>query len=379
MEPTRVLCISALFAEPIISLRIRALQQAGFDVEEVAFKNSYYPPRTPDHRIQSLGRLYSKAYWLRIPEIMTRVFRIRAAMRRNDIVYAFYLEMALAALMAGIGLAKPIVLEIHDIRRPQVARGLKGRLARFADKLVTAACSLLVLTTRNYRAYYHGLLNVGTPVLTIENKVDASFAAAICKERVPPPTGKPLDDRPLRIGYFGLLKDEWSLRLLETLTTASDGFEVVLAGAVSPKIRAFDRFLERNPDIEYRGAYRCPEDLPGVYTNVDMVLACYPPVIPTCWAQSNRYYQACLFRKPVIVRAGTGDADEVNRHQIGLVIAEDDVEDAATAISGITGADWARWQSNMAALPPEVYAQTGEDVLLLRRALREAAGIDSDG
>lgn len=40
----------------------------------------------------------------------------------------------------------------------------------------------------------------------------------------------PLDDRPLRIGYFGLLRDEWSWQVLESLAkTHSDKIEIVLA------------------------------------------------------------------------------------------------------------------------------------------------------
>lgn len=373
-EPTKVLCILPFLVDPTMFERITLLQRAGFDVHAIAFENHHFSGPQPPCPLRSLGRLHARRYFFRIPEIMTRLLRMRAAMRRADIVYAFYAEMAMAALAAGIGLAKPMVLEIHDIKRHQVARGPLGRLVRSADRITAERCALLVFTTRNYRSYYRDRLHVGTPVEIMESKVDSACAAALCAQARAPSSDPPRHDGPLRIGYFGLLKDPWSLRVLDRLATASPACKVVLAGAIHPGVGAFHRVLDRNPHLEYRGAFRNPEDLADLYREVDMMMACYRTDIPWCWAQSCRYYQACLFRTPLIVRAGTGDAGPVARHRIGLVIAGDDIEHAAAAIGRVTRADWVRWHANMAALPRSVYAHTDRDVLRLGHAVRTCAG-----
>jgi len=158
-----------------------------------------------------------------------------------------------------------------------------------------------------------------------------------------------------------VIRDPWSLQFLECLSLSSkEGFEIVLAGAVSPKVRGFDRFLARNPGIEYRGAYGYPDDVPELYGSVDMMLACYSPAIPYGWSRSCRYYESCLFQRPLIVRAGTGDADEVDRHQIGLVLSESRPDDAARELGAVTADDWVRWRTNMARLPRHVYSHNGE-------------------
>jgi len=72
----------------------------------------------------------------------------------------------------------------------------------------------------------------------------------------------------------------------------------------------------------------------------------------------------------LIVRAGTGDAAEVGRRQIGLVLEEDDVEGAAAEISRVSAAQWEAWRRNIAALPEQVYVHTEEDVRRLGAALR---------
>lgn len=54
--------------------------------------------------------------------------------------------MAYIALIAGIGLRKPVVLEVGDIREIQVDSGLSGWVVRILDRLFLARCSLLVAT-----------------------------------------------------------------------------------------------------------------------------------------------------------------------------------------------------------------------------------------
>ncbi len=372
-QPRRILCILPHLDDSRIALRLEMLQQAGFLVEAVAFQTRYFPERPQTVRVESLGRLRFRQYYFRVVEVLMRLPRIRAAIRRNDVAYAFWTDMGLVSALAGWGLGRPLVLEVHDIKRLQVERSLKGWLARRADRYVNRACALLVMTSANYRRYYHDRLNAATPSMVVENKVAGPLAAAVHAKEVkdaPESGADPPEGRRLRIGYFGLLKDEWSMRVLEALAaTAPARFQIVLAGTPF-RIDQLQQRVARLPNMEYRGPYLSPDALEELYAGVDLTLACYPPELPNGWAQSNRYYEACLFRRPLIVRAGTGDAAEVAQRQIGLVIAAADVAAAAAAISDITPEQLRRWQANMAALPLATYAYTDE-ASRLARAIRQ--------
>ena len=174
----------------------------------------------------------------------------------------------------------------------------------------------------------------------------------------------------MTIGWFGMLRDQWTLEFLECLSRRSNGrFEILLAGAVSSNLRGFDRFLKSSPNVKFLGAFRHPEDLAELYGSVDMVLACLSADIPGCWMRAGRYYEACFFQKPLIVRPGE-DAREVEKHQIGIVLDESSPEDAAKTFSAIASDDWLRWRTNMAALPPNHYLLTDE-ASQLSRALEE--------
>jgi succinoglycan biosynthesis protein ExoL len=139
----------------------------------------------------------------------------------------------------------------------------------------------------------------------------------------------------------------------------------------------------RLPNVEYRGEYRSPVDLPGLYGDVDLVWACYPgPEVvdpDERWAlrvcRSNRFYESCYFARPLISLAGSGDGDEVERHEIGLVINDQEPSAVCAALAAISNQDLARWGANLARLPRSVFLYTSEQETL-RNAVERLARED---
>ena len=361
MNPNQVLCVLPLTHAARIAKRIDMLQEACFKVEAVAFERDYVGGRLPDCPIQLMGTLSHGRLLLRTLKLLKSVPKVRAAMRRHDMVHAFSPDMALLALVAGLGLGKPVAVEVADIREAQTAKGLKGLVVRVMDKFTVNRCQMLIVTSEHYFRYYRDWLRVSRPGLVLENKLNASFCdevRAVATPEVPVPA---LQDRPLRIGWFGRLRDEWSLRVVDALTRLPQSrISFVIAGSLSLSVEDLPQLLNENSGIEFLGPYNHPEDLPSLYNKVDMVLACRPPDVPSCWSRTNRYYDACYFQRPLIVRAGCADADETARHGIGLVIEDESPEGAAAAIRGITTVDLHRWRANVRALPQTVFTNHGD-------------------
>ncbi len=358
----RVLFLLPRLTHPSFTRRIDMLERLGYQVEIMAFQRDFDHERSPNRPVTSLGHIRHARYLERAPTLIKSIPKIRSGIRRNQLVYVFHADLALTALIAGLGLRRPVILGVLDIVPGQVAPGWKGRLTRAVDKFIVERCRLLVLSTSRYRRYYRDWLNVNTPDIVIKEKIESSRTRANRGKESPVLPGSPFVDRPLRIGYFSGIRDPWSLEFLACLTRSSrERFEIFLAGVVPSRLHGFNRFLEENPGIIYRGAFQYPGDLPELYGSVDMILACYPPVIPYCWSQSSRYYEACFFQRPLIVRAGTGDADNVRQHQIGLIVRENSPADAAREFSAVTIDDWLRWRANMVALPRHIYSFTSED------------------
>lgn len=369
----RALCVLPRLHDARIARRIDMLKAGGFAVEAVAFERDYDAGHAADCPVQVVGRLRNFRYLARIATLLKAVPSVRRAIRRNHVVYAFNTDIGALAVLAGLGLPAKVAVEVADIVEAQVAGGF-GRVVRALERLALARSALLVLTTAGYLPYYRRRLGVETPALVVENKLDVAFAQSIRPAGTPPPADPP-NDRPLRIGWFGVLREPWSLNVLDALTRqAPERFTALLAGSFDNRMTAlgvdehsFEQAVD-NPNIQYLGGYRSPEDLARLYAQVDLVMDCYRTTVPHCWSQTNKFYEACLFAKPLITRAGCGDAQAISRHGLGVVLSASTPEDAARELAQLTLADWRRWRANAAALPLPTYALIDE-VPALAKAL----------
>ena len=97
--------------------------------------------------------------------------------------------MALAGIVAGIGLGRPMVLEVGDIRRVQITKGWKGTLARSLDRFIARRSRLLVVTAPDafVDGYYRARLQEEIPSLVVENKLDELAMPAPVARTLKPP------------------------------------------------------------------------------------------------------------------------------------------------------------------------------------------------
>lgn len=354
------------------------LQRAGFAVEAIGFDREGRPGGGLACPATSLGALPRGRYARRLLLLARALPRLRRAMRRADLLYAFGPDLAGLALLAAVRLRGrplvPVAIEAPDIRPRQTGAGPVSRILRFSERALTARCRLVVLTAADYRIYYREWLRVETPSLLVENKVAPDAADAFDPSSSARPPGTPFRDRPLRLGWFGLLRDDWSLRLLEALERDFPGrFEFTVAGAPAPVLPDFERRAARLAGLDYRGPYP-QEQAPALFAGVDLALACYPPEPPHWrWSRSNRFYLACLARTPPVTRAGTADAAEAEREGLGPLLHDGRPSRAAAALDRITADDLDRWRRNLGRLPRARYVSTPEDDARLAGALDAAA------
>lgn len=372
-----VLAILPVLGQPRHAKRIEMLKEAGFQVEGAAFERDYLVGRLPDCPIERLGEVVPRQYVRRLSKLVKSIRAIRRLIKRNSVVYAFGADMACLALVAGAGLGRPIVLETGDIREIQTRAGWKGAVVRFLDKHLLDKYSILVATAPAFiDEYYRQWLHVTVPALVIENKLERSFVEST-DLTAPPLEGTPLVDRPLKIGYFGGLRCAWSWGALEELAKAFPrDIEIIFAGHPFDPPDLPERAAEY-PNMQFLGRYDSPQDLPRLYGLIDMSWACYRPISPKDWnlrwARPNRFYESCLFKKPLIVRAGCSYSSVVEQYRIGKSLDATGAKEVVDSMAGIRPEDFQQWERNMASLPSNVYMYTSEG-----KDLRGAIGAVAD-
>lgn len=374
----RMLSLLPVLGHPRDSKRISMLQSEGFEVRAAAFERDYHTGRLPTCPIERLGRISHGRYLSRLGRMMRALPRLRRLIRRSDACYASGPDMALMGLIAGLGLGKPMVLEVGDLRRIQVSPGMSGKVMRLVDRWIINRCALLVSTASGFaHGYYRDRLHSRTPVLLIENKLDHAASRAL--RELPPAPPPRAGGAKIRIGWFGVLRCPWSLDVLRHLVQRhGERFEVIIAGHVLDPANLAE-VAANTPGMSYVGEYRSPDDLPSLYGSVDMVWTVYPgpEVTDPAWrwallvSRSNRFYESCFFGRPIITMADSGDGEEVAKLGVGVCLASQAIDSIAAELSSVSADRLQTWIDALARLPSSVHSATDEPVKLAQ-AIREA-------
>jgi succinoglycan biosynthesis protein ExoL len=362
----RILTVLPVLGQPRDSKRIDMLVSLGFNVSVAAFNRAYHSGRVPSRPTQIIGTISHGKYLQRIGRLITALPKLRRAMRDRDIVYASSPDMALLAMIAGMFMGKKFILEVGDVREIQTAEGLKGRLVRIVDRVLTNRCSLLVVTAVGFLDnYYRNWLRSNVPAVVVENKLEASLTVARPEAvRGNLPQGRPFIDRPLRIGYFGLLRCQWTWDVLKAFALKHPkDVQIVMAGYPMEPADIAEQ-AKSIPNVIYSGEYKSPNDLPRLYGGVDIVWACYKFIGPRDWnlkwARPNRFYESCYFGRPLISRLGSSDSKEVDRLKIGFNIQTHEISEVVTELESITAEMVEQWRSNSLKLPNSLFIYTDE-------------------
>jgi len=367
-DSNKLLFVLQFVGQPRFAKRMSMVAEQGFTVEAVAFERPTHRGRSPAAPVTTLGNISHGNFIKRIPTLLKSIPILRKKIRANDAVYCMGPDMSLLVSLASIGLKTRKLVEVADIHPIQTRSGVIGKIARLADKWQIKNSDFLVVTAPNFMdTYYQKWLKSNIPGMVIENKVEQATAQNIQRDLnqvVPNPNLINGNPAPITIGYFGLLRCKWSWETLVHLVKNNPTSNKLVLAGVPLNIADFEQVIDNNANIEYYGPYKSPEDLPNLYQSVDLVWACYPPIASDNWnhkwARPNRFYEACLYKKPLISRNGSNDSVVVSQNNIGFVLDEVIPSEAAHALGNITSQDISEWQSQMKKLPESVYQYTTE-------------------
>ncbi len=354
-----ILCFFPVVGDTKDAKRVDILQKAGYNVTVVAFKRDYFISRLPDCEIIIIGKIENRKYFKRIGIMIISLLKLRKIIKRNSVIYALSPDLAFMAFIASLNLNKPIIMDVADIREIQVSKSIFGRLTRVLDKFIAKRCELIVVTSEAFiKEYYSKTIKVSVrDYYLLENKVDYSIKLHDDEQLF-------LDRSKIRIGYFGVLRDNWTVEfLIGLLKNYPDKFEVLLAG-----INMIDKFdICKLSNVEegfsYFGPFTSPNDLLALYNSIDVIALFYPEHSTNVdWfnarknCRTNRFYEACYFRKPLIAFSFSEDGKKVEELNIGLTVKNYNLTQAVETISkNLTNNQISKWVGNIKKFPVEVY------------------------
>ena len=368
-----ILFLLQIIGHPRDSKRIKMLQNEGFYVSGLAFERPYHKGRMPTCNLKSLGRIENKKYVFRLIKFIKSIPKIRTSIKQNDFVYTSGQDMAFLAFVSGLGLNKPIAMEVGDLVDLQLSQEFRGKIFRLFDRWLTSKMVLLVVISEGFiNEYYKKWLGVNIPSLIIKNKLEWEEKRF---ENINIQNNESLTSdnskKVIRIGYFGLLRDFWSWQILSTLAEQYyKKFKIVFAGMpINPSNLVDQISLKKN--MTYLGEYKSPDGLASIYNQTDMIWACYPEIKKDdwnlCWGRPNRFYESCYFGKPCFARLGSLFAKDVAQYNIGYIIDDVDIQKVVNQIGSISFDQYYKWKFNTLSLNKEFYTFTNESSLLANK------------
>jgi succinoglycan biosynthesis protein ExoL len=355
----KVLYLTPNLADPAAARRISMMRTGGAEVAVAGFiRKGAALPSLDTSSVMVLGETEDGRFGQRLVAVAKALAGIAGRMRDAgvpDVIMARNLEMLPLAnrLRAMWGERHPLVYECLDIHRLLLRRDMIGYAMRGAERYLSAKTSLLTTSSPGFLRNYFDIYG-GPPALIVENKAPIGDGV---RGRNP---ALSVSDGPVRIGWFGALRCSRSLAALSGLAQEMDGqVEVVLRGR--PARTEFDDFdgqVTAQPHLRFAGPYRNPDDLPAIYSDVHFSWAIdfFEAGQNSAWLLPNRLYEGCLHGAIPIAVAGTETAAFLERHCIGLIIADIEPQTLRAALGKLDMATVKTMAARVAALDPALFS-----------------------
>ena len=364
-------------SDPAVRRRIIMLKAGGARVTLAGFRRTQELEDVEGVTPIDLGHTRDSRFAQRLGAVAMAATRIAASLKAvdaPDVMLARNLEMlALAQRARGaFSSSAPLVYECLDIHRLVLREDVLGKGLRGAERLLGRNVGLLLTSSPAFVTHYFQRFGqIDAPIELVENKLlELEPRTESAPSPVPP-------GAPWKIGWFGALRCRKSLELLADFTRGTDGrFELVMRGRPAlSEFRDFHGLVESEPHLAFRGAYRNPEDMADIYSQVHFSWAIdfFEEGQNSTWLLPNRLYEGCRFGTVPIAMAGTETARFLERQQIGLVLSEPSTAALTETLSGMTAERYAALRASVLARDPATWVCDRSDCQALVARLERVA------
>jgi glycosyltransferase involved in cell wall biosynthesis len=246
--------------------------------------------------------------------------------KRFDVIQAADLDTALPALVMRLVFGKKLVYDIHDyyIDSHIMPALLKSPLKRLEDFVISNANGTIIVSESR-----RGQLKDARPRLlqVVANVPERSETTAQADDS----TAK------LRLIYVGILVDcRGVIEMCEVIKSHPDWrLDIGGRGPAESEVRTL---AEQSDNIYFYGRLEYSDTL-ALTERADCLIATYDPSIPNHRHSSpNKFGEALMCGKPLIVARGTGIDQLVEKHNVGFVVPYGDKVELERALAVV--ANW---------------------------------------
>lgn len=315
-------------SQPRCIKRISSISEMGYNCDVYGYKRGKYDVNEypSEINVQVLDTVSDGDYLRKAIKSWKTLSKVVEKNRGTDVI--FYAFGFFQAFVCAIKRVK-YVYEISDIfyAYPRLRR-IKG-LLRTIDKWLIKKSALTVMTSGGFLEFFNIAEN--RKILIVPNKVSAKLTTI-------PRSAFNGELSSLRFGYIGSIKYDSIFRFADTIGRYYPNYHFDFYGSATDDIKVkIDDVVSKYNNVNSHGVYKNPDDLESIYSEIDIVIACYDVNSENeRIAEPNKLYESIYFCKPIIVSEGIYLARRVKELDCGFSIDASTVENIRIFIDSLT-------------------------------------------
>ena len=299
--------------DPHLNKRIDEFLQKGYKVRLYGFDRNTATARRDD--VVIIGTFSNAmSYGSRLGIYIKGIRGLFRSLTDNEGIW-YYQGLDVAMFATWFNPNKKYIYEECDLVHTNVGNKWLRSLLERIDKRIIRKAHRTVFTSEGFIDYHYGAGKTApTNIVVVPNRLPACVLQQQAED-LPHST----DVSHLRFAFVGGLRYRSLVSIAKLIATNFPNHEFHFYGFVSPKLRQEE--LPKGENIFYHGAFKSPDDLPSIYSNIDVVVSTYDVASDNVrYAEPNKLYEAIFFRRPIVVSSGTFLAKKVERLGIGYSV-----------------------------------------------------------
>lgn len=309
-KENKIVFIIHSLSQPRCIKRVISLQEAGFECVVYGYNRGYYDVNTfpKTINVNVLGMMEngsSRKNFITAKKNLDNIIRENG---HNCIYYTFGFLASFLISFKKVA----FVYEISDILYAYPKYNKIRWIMKLIDRRLINKAQCVVMTSGGFQSFYK---RFDQKVLILPNKVNSSLIKI--KRNI-------LDTKShcIRFAFIGAIRYNSIFRFAQTIGERFPNHEFhFYGGAPQSTLNRVHALTTKYKNVILHGPFKSPEDLPQIYYNVDVVVACYDTnSLNECIAEPNKLYESILFCRPIVVSKGTYLADRVAKYKCGFSI-----------------------------------------------------------
>lgn len=326
-----VFIVNALHMQRCVK-RIDEFADRGYEVEAYGFDRGVEVKKKPAScEITVIGSIDSSTSYIKRLGTIKRGVKSVIVKHKNDqvIYYIFGLDNVMFYIIHSK--RQPFIYEESDLVHTYMSSKVMRNLFEWIDKKSIRRALLSVFTSEGFIKYHFGN-SVPDNAFVIANRLPLSVRKLeVFKKDV-------TDMSHLSIGFVGFIRFKSIFNFAKVYCERFPEMEFHFFGTSNNEPdRVMFEPLKRYKNCFFHGVFSHPDELPNVYSQIDLVLSTYDVENENVrYAEPNKIYEAIYFETPIVVSSGTYLAEKVKRLGIGYDINAMDENEIVEFVNGLT-------------------------------------------